>query len=45
MSFKILPFVSDEPEIQVDKAWVHADIDVEVRISCIVYAQPEAEVS
>ena len=34
-----------EPEIQVDKFWVHADVSVEAEISCIVYAEPRAEVS
>jgi len=33
-----------EPEIQVDKVWVHADVSVEVEISCIVHAEPMAEV-
>ena len=35
----------DEPEIHVDKSWLHADLGVEVEISCVVYAQPKAEVS
>ena len=35
----------DEPEIHVDKAWIHADVGVEVEISCIVHAEPRAEVS
>jgi hypothetical protein len=34
----------DEPEIQVEKAWVHADVDIEAEISCVVHAVPEAEV-
>ena len=38
-------FFSVEPEIQVDKVWVHADVSVEVEISCIVHAEPMAEVS
>ena len=37
--------LADEPEIQVDKSWLHADLGVEVEISCVVYAQPKAEVS
>ena len=37
--------VADEPEIHVDKAWIHADVGVEVEISCIVHAEPMAEVS
>ena len=38
-------FFPVEPEIQVDKVWVHADVSVEVEISCIVHAEPMAEVS
>ena len=38
------PFISDEPEIQVEKAWVHADVGIEAEISCIVHAVPSAEV-
>ena len=34
----------DEPEIQVEKAWVHADVGIEAEISCIVHAVPAAEV-
>ena len=34
----------DEPEIQVEKAWVHADVGIEAEISCIVHAVPSAEV-
>ena len=34
----------DEPEIQVEKAWVHADVGIEAEISCIVHAMPSAEV-
>lgn len=41
---KIELHVIYEPEIQIDKAWVHADIGVEVEISCIVHSRPEAEV-
>ena len=37
--------IIDEPEIHVDKAWIHADVGVEVEISCIVHAEPRAEVS
>ena len=37
--------LADEPEIEVDKSWLHADLGVEVEISCVVYAQPKAEVS
>ncbi len=28
----------------MDKSWLHADLGVEVGISCIVYAEPAAEV-
>ncbi|TRY78137.1 hypothetical protein TCAL_12442 [Tigriopus californicus] len=41
---KIELHVIYEPEIQIDKAWVHADIGVEVEISCIVHSRPDAEV-
>ena len=34
----------DEPEIQVEKSWVHADVGIEAEISCIVHAVPSAEV-
>lgn len=37
--------ISDEPEIHVDKSWVHADVGVEIKISCVVYANPAASVS
>ena len=40
-----LLFFPVEPEIQVDKVWVHADVSVEVEISCNVHAEPRAEVS
>ena len=43
--FSFLFLFSVEPEIQVDKVWVHADVAVEVEISCIVHAEPMAEVS
>ncbi|CAB4060760.1 unnamed protein product [Lepeophtheirus salmonis] len=33
-----------EPEIVVDKSWVHADVGVEVSISCVVHAEPLSEV-
>ena len=36
---------SDEPEIQVEKAWVHADVGIEAEISCNVHAVPAASVS
>ena len=36
--------IIDEPEIQVEKAWVHADVGIEAEISCIVHAVPSAEV-
>ena len=29
----------------MDKSWLHADLGVEVEISCVVYAQPAAQVS
>ena len=35
---------SDEPEIQVEKVWVHADVGIEAEISCNVHAVPAAEV-
>lgn len=35
---------SDEPEIQVEKAWVHADVGIEAEISCNVHAVPAAAV-
>ena len=35
----------DEPEIQVDKAWVHSHVGIESEISCIVHSNPEASVS
>jgi hypothetical protein len=41
----IFAIFADEPEIHVDKAWIHADVSVEVEISCIVHAEPSAEVS
>ena len=41
MSFML----SDEPEIQVEKSWVHADVGIETEISCNVHSNPEAEVS
>jgi len=28
----------------VDKSWIHADIGVELKLSCLVYAEPKAEV-
>ncbi len=34
----------DEPEIKADKSWIHADVGVELKLSCIVYAEPKAEV-
>lgn len=33
-----------EPEIQVDKAWVHSHVGIESEISCIVHSNPEASV-
>ena len=35
----------DEPDVQAEKAWIHADVGVEIEISCTVYAEPSAEVS
>ena len=32
--------ISDEPEIEVDKAWVHGGLGHESVISCIVYGEP-----
>jgi len=34
-----------EPEIQVDKSWVHSHVGIESEISCIVHSNPEAEVT
>ena len=34
----------DEPEIEVDKAWVHGGVSEEAVISCIVYGDPEPSV-
>jgi len=33
-----------EPDVQAEKAWIHADVGVEVEISCTIYAEPTAEV-
>ena len=44
-SFPTLLFSADAPEIKVDKSWIHADVGVELKLSCIVYAEPKAEVS
>ena len=43
-TFNIKILFIDEPEIQVEKAWVHADVGIEAEISCIVHAVPSAEV-
>ena len=38
-------YILDEPDVQAEKAWIHADVGVEVEISCTIYAEPTAEVS
>ena len=38
-------YILDEPDVQAEKSWIHADVGVEVEISCTIYAEPTAEVS
>lgn len=37
--------VSDPPEIEVERGWVHSGEGYEAQLVCIVHAEPPAEVS
>ena len=39
-NLKVFICISDEPEIEVDKSWVHGGLGYEAVISCIVYGDP-----
>lgn len=38
-------YVSDPPEIEVERGWVHSGEGYEAQLVCIVHAEPPAEVS
>jgi hypothetical protein len=38
-------YVSDPPEIEVERSWVHSGEGYEAQLVCIVHAEPPAEVS
>lgn len=37
--------ISDPPEIEVERSWVHSGEGYEAQLVCIVHAEPQAEVS
>jgi neuronal growth regulator 1 len=39
-----LLFVSDPPEIEVERSWVHSGEGYEAQLVCIVHADPPAQV-
>lgn len=40
----MLFFISDPPEIDVERSWVHSGEGYEAQLVCIVHAEPQAEV-
>ncbi len=37
-------FNTDEPEVTAERATVHAGVDYQVELVCVVYAEPQADV-
>ena len=36
--------IADEPEVKAELATVHAGVDYQVELVCVVYSEPEADV-